>query len=100
MGLKLRKEMQPLVKLEMEGKGRLLTLKETTLLARKEEILEEIEVYEYQSRGWFEDDEHFQQRVNASRSAATKMSKSNTSKKSTGASRTGGASNKGTRAAG
>jgi hypothetical protein len=98
--LKLRKEMQPLIKLEKDGKGRLLTLKETTLLARKEEILEEIEVYEYQSCGWFEDDEHFQQRVNASRSAATKMSKSNASKKSTGASRTGGASNKGSKATG
>ena len=39
---KLRTEMRPLQKLEDSAKGRLLSIKETTELARKEEILEEI----------------------------------------------------------
>jgi hypothetical protein len=40
---KLMKEMGPLVELEEKGKGRLLTLKESQSLARKEEIMVEIE---------------------------------------------------------
>jgi len=39
---KLRVELQPLQKLEDGAKGRLLTVKETQTLARKDEILEEI----------------------------------------------------------
>jgi len=64
---KLRKEMQPLLQLEKETKGRLLSLKETTILARKEEIQEEIEILEWNSKGWFEEDEEFSTRVHASR---------------------------------
>jgi len=67
---KLRKEMQPLLKLEKETKGRLLSLKETTVLARKDEIDEEIQILEEESRGWFEEDEDFQIRVEASRAAS------------------------------
>jgi len=80
---KLRKEMQPLLKLERETKGRLLTIKETTILARKEEIEEEILVLEEKSRGWFEDDEDFQVRVDNSRAQAATAAK-RTVKKSTG----------------
>jgi len=47
---KLRKEMQPLLKLEKETKGRLLSLKETTTLARKDEIDEEILYLEVSER--------------------------------------------------
>jgi len=67
---KLRKEMQPLLKLEKETKGRLLSLKETTTLARKDEIEEEIEILEYKSLGWFEEEEEFRIRVDASRAVA------------------------------
>lgn len=78
---KLRRELQPLLKLENETKGRLLTLKETTTLARKEEIEFEILQLEEKSRGWFEDDEDFQLRVDASRAIA--KSKANVVKKKT-----------------
>jgi hypothetical protein len=43
---KLRKEMRPLQQLEDSAKGRLLSVKETTTLARKDEILEDIEQLE------------------------------------------------------
>jgi len=64
---KLHKELVPLLKLEAETKGRLLNLKETQLMARKDEILEEIEYLEEASRGWFEDDDVFASRVEACR---------------------------------
>lgn len=64
---KLRKELNPLLKLEQETKGRLLSIKETAAMTRKQEIEEEIVNLENNSRGWFEDDEDFQQRVEASR---------------------------------
>ena len=67
---KLRKEIQPMVKLEAEARGRLLTLKETTAMAKKDEIEEEILILEEKSRGWFEDDDAFQLRVEASRAQA------------------------------
>lgn len=82
---KLRKEMQPLLKLERETKGRLLSIKETTIMARKEEIEEEIYILEDKSRGWFEDDDDFQLRVNASRAKAVGSTKK-TVKKSSGSS--------------
>lgn len=63
----LRKELHPLLKLEHDTKGRLLTLKETTTLVRKEVIELEILGLEEKSRGWFEDDEDFQLRLDASR---------------------------------
>jgi len=81
---KLRKEMQPLLKLEKETKGRLLSIKETTLLGRKEEIEEEIYILEDKSRGWFEDDDEFQLRVDASRSQAKLKAASASKKKATG----------------
>jgi hypothetical protein len=43
---KLRKEMRPLQQLEDSAKGRLLSVKETTTMARKDEILEDIEQLE------------------------------------------------------
>merc|ERR1712238_616235 len=54
--LKLRKEMKPIIKLQDEARGRLMSLKETAAITRKEEIEEEIEQLEEKSRGWFEDD--------------------------------------------
>lgn len=44
--LKLRKELAPLLEIEEAGKGRLLSLKESQLLARKDEIVAEIEELE------------------------------------------------------
>jgi len=67
---KLRKVLQPLLKLEKETKGRLLSIKETTAMTKKEEIEEEIVHLEHNSRGWFEEEEDFQLRVDASRSQA------------------------------
>ena len=52
---------------EKEAKGRLLSIKETAMMTRKEEIEEEILDLEEKSRGWFEDDDDFQLRVAASR---------------------------------
>ncbi len=86
--LELRKELVPLNKLEESTKGRLLSVKETKTLARKDEILEEITELENDSRGWFEDDASFEVRVKKSRTsgkqqaskAATKKSTSNTKK--------------------
>lgn len=66
---KLRKELEPLLEVEDASKGRLLSVKETQALARKEEILEQIEQLEIDSRGWFEEDESFEARVNASKAA-------------------------------
>jgi hypothetical protein len=72
---KLRTELVPLLEVENNAKGRLLTLKETQAVARKDEILEEIEQLEQASRGWFESDETFQARVEASREAWKAASK-------------------------
>jgi len=94
---KLRKELEPLLDLEEGAKGRLLTLKESQAIARKDDILSEIadlEVcivdivflsdvrfellinftfwrlsFQTSSRGWFETDEAFEARVKASESA-------------------------------
>jgi hypothetical protein len=63
--LKWRAEIQPLVDLEDGAKGRLLSLKETQSLARKDDILQEITELEEKSRGWFEEDDAFATRVQA-----------------------------------
>jgi len=85
---KLRKEMQPLLKLEKEKKGQLLSLKETTTLARKDEIEEEIVILEDKSRGWFEEEEDFRIRVDLSRAVSNQRQakKKVVSKKSAGSS--------------
>jgi hypothetical protein len=64
---KLYKEIGPLFQLEMETKGRLLTVKETQALSRKEELEEEIMHLITISREWFEDDAMFKERVLTSR---------------------------------
>merc|ERR1712071_262783 len=82
----LRKEMIPLKKLELESKGRLMTLKESTILARKDEIMEEIESFEQMSRGWFEEEIDFKARVQASRTAAASKEKKQNTKNKKGSS--------------
>lgn len=72
---KLSKELQPLLKLEATAKGRLLTMKETKQLAAKDEMMEEISELEEASRGWFEDEDDFQVRLEASRKKRTAASK-------------------------
>ncbi|GKY97458.1 hypothetical protein MPSEU_000704200 [Mayamaea pseudoterrestris] len=79
---KLRREMLPLLAIEEGAKGRLLTLKESQSVARKDEIVIEIEALEESSRGWFETDEGFQARVQASRSAWESQRKQQKSKMS------------------
>jgi hypothetical protein len=63
----LRKKLLPLQALEDSSRGRLLTLDETRALAAKDELLEEICELEEGSRGWFEEDEAFQERLENSR---------------------------------
>eukprot|EP01082_Thalassiosira_pseudonana_P010512 g9254.t1 g9254 contig36:211716-213068(-) len=63
----LKKRLQPLLKLEASAKGRLLTVKETKTLAEKDELLEEIEELELASQGWFEEEDVFMVRLEASR---------------------------------
>eukprot|EP00535_Pseudo-nitzschia_heimii_P000076 CAMPEP_0197180976 /NCGR_PEP_ID=MMETSP1423-20130617/5399_1 /TAXON_ID=476441 /ORGANISM="Pseudo-nitzschia heimii, Strain UNC1101" /LENGTH=451 /DNA_ID=CAMNT_0042631129 /DNA_START=102 /DNA_END=1457 /DNA_ORIENTATION=- len=70
--LALRRELVPLDKLEESARGRLLSVKETKTLARKDEILEEISDLEGKSRGWFEDDASFDLRVRAGKQQAAK----------------------------
>lgn len=82
---KLRVELQPLQQLEDGAKGRLLSVKETQTLARKDEILEEIAGLEEASRGWFEDNEAFEVRVAASRAASAAKAKQKSGKKSASA---------------
>ena len=65
----LRVELKPLLQLQASSKGRLLSVKETQALARKEEIDEEIQQLEQASRGWFESDDAFERRVEISRAA-------------------------------
>mmetsp|Transcript_5413 Transcript_5413/g.12293 ORF Transcript_5413/g.12293 Transcript_5413/m.12293 type:complete len:450 (-) Transcript_5413:113-1462(-) len=72
--MKLRKKLQPLKKLEQSAKGRLMTMKETKELAVMEDILEEISELEEGSRGWCEDDEPFEVRLEASRKKSASSS--------------------------
>ena len=79
---KLFKEVAPLLQIETKG-GRLLSIKESASVTRKEEILQEIKRLEDASRGWFEGDDEFALRVVACRNeyqtkfspAAKKMTK-------------------------
>jgi hypothetical protein len=49
---KLRREMLPLLEIEDAAKGRLLTLKESQLVSRKDEIVDEIQALEVTLSGW------------------------------------------------
>mmetsp|Transcript_22950 Transcript_22950/g.63887 ORF Transcript_22950/g.63887 Transcript_22950/m.63887 type:complete len:434 (+) Transcript_22950:39-1340(+) len=77
---KLRAELAPLLKLEASTKGRLLSVKESQSIARKEEIEEEIRDLEEASRGWFESDELFQARLSKSRISARDSTTTNKKK--------------------
>lgn len=65
--MKLLKELVPLLALEQKTQGRLLSIKETAQMTRKDEILDEIEELESASQGWFEDDSIFAWRLLESR---------------------------------
>lgn len=94
--MRLKKQLQPLLKLEQSAKGRLLSMKETRELAAKDEILDEIAELEEASRGWFEDEDTFQTRLEISRSrkvpgsGATKPSSGSGKKPGTGSRSTSG----------
>lgn len=81
--LELRTELIPLNKLEESTKGRLLSMKETKTLARKDEVLEEISELENASRGWFEDDASFELRLKNSSRVSGKQSNKASNKKAT-----------------
>lgn len=81
--VKLRIEMAPLLKIESGAKGRLLTMKETKTLARKDEIMEEIQDLEYNSLEWFESDEAFEHRLESSRKSSSTLANQKAKKKTT-----------------
>jgi hypothetical protein len=84
--IKLRKEQAPLLELEKAAKGRLLTLKESQAMARKEEIDDEIKELELSSRQWYETDSMFQARIKVTRTNVEKQIKLlNQAKKKTSA---------------
>jgi len=90
---KLQAELIPLLRMEEKASGRLLSIKETQTLAKKDEILDGIESLEQASRGWFEDDSFFQSRLDASRrifQARLKKAGSSKTKKATSATTTKG----------
>jgi len=78
--LKLYTEVQSLSEIVDAAGGRLLSLKESKALARKEEMEEEIADLETKSRGWFEDDESFEERVNSLKAVAASRPKKGGSK--------------------
>jgi hypothetical protein len=81
---KLRAEAVPLKQVQDAGTGRLLSVKESQTVSKLLELLDEIEVLEQDSRGWFEEDGAFDARLQASRRAATAAAaKKNSSKKTT-----------------
>jgi hypothetical protein len=81
---KLRAECVPLKAVQDAGAGRLLSVKESQTVSKLLELMEEIEGLEQESRGWFEEDESFDARLQASRRAAANAAKNSSSKKSGG----------------
>jgi len=79
---KLRKEMEPLLEIEEAARGRLLSIKETQAVGKKDEIQEQVKQLEISSRGWFEEDEEFMARIEASRSIWVANNKKKKSTKS------------------
>ncbi|KAL3941659.1 MAG: hypothetical protein SGBAC_004034 [Bacillariaceae sp.] len=73
--LKLQEDLKSLTETVDAAAGRLLSLKESKALARKEEVEEEIADLEAKSRGWFEDDESFEERVNSLKKVAASQPK-------------------------
>lgn len=63
----LRNKVMSLQAIEDSSRGRLLTLEETRALTEKVEIENEIERLEASSRGWFEEEESFHNRLLTSR---------------------------------
>jgi hypothetical protein len=90
---KLRAEAVPLKQVQDAGAGRLLSIKESQTVSKLLELLGEIEVLEQDSRGWFEEDDAFDVRLQASRRLATAAAAKNNSKKNTKSS-TGASSSK------
>jgi hypothetical protein len=87
---KLRAEAVPLQKVQDAGAGRLLSIKESQTVSKLLEVLAEIEVLEQDSRGWFEEDDVFDARLQASRRAASAAAAAK-SKKNTKSGSGGGA---------
>jgi hypothetical protein len=72
--VKLWTELAPLLELQ-EDPNKLLSVKETQLLARKHELEQQIEELEEACRGWFEEDDAFAARVQATRNVVPKPKK-------------------------
>jgi hypothetical protein len=87
----LRKKLQPLLALEESSRGRFLTLEETRAMSTKEELLMEINDLEEGSRGWFEEDDAFQERLKKSRLRA-QQTKGKSIMRATASNKEGGSS--------
>ena len=87
---KLWKQIQPIMHLN-ENSSQLLSVQETKLLGQKLELLQQIEELEQSSRGWLEDEDVFDSRVQACRKEY--QSKFKISSKTSGKN---GSNNKGT----
>lgn len=66
---KVYKELGTLQQTIASSKGRLMSVKESKANTRRDELFEELESLEANSRGWFEEDDVFEARVQASRTA-------------------------------
>jgi hypothetical protein len=89
---KLRAEAVPLQKVQDAGAGRLLSIKESQTVSKLLELLAEIEVLEQDSRGWFEEDDAFDARLQASRRAASAAAAAKSKKNTKSGSGGGGGS--------
>jgi hypothetical protein len=87
----LRKKLHPLLALEESSRGRFLTLEETRAMSTKEELLMEINELEEGSRGWFEEDDAFHERLEKSRSRA-QQTKGKSMMRTTASNKEGGSS--------
>jgi hypothetical protein len=87
----LRKKLHPLLALEESSRGRFLTLEETRAMSTKEELLMEINELEEGSRGWFEEDDAFHERLEKSRSRA-QQTKGKSIMRATASNKEGGSS--------
>jgi hypothetical protein len=81
--MKLLALMAPLQKMEDEAKGRLMSVKETQMMGRKNDIMEQVAELAESSRGWFEDDDAFNVRVEMTHAAFHAKQKASKKKKPT-----------------
>lgn len=91
---KLHSKLARIAKIEKESKGN-YSVEELNIISDRPELMEAIAILEHRSRGWFEDDEIFDERlsacIRAAKSAASKAGSKPASKSSGGYSKVGSA---------